>query len=131
MIGDGYIDKEEYKNFWFHVGGFPALTAERLDHIYNVLTQVSKCFVSIHWLCIQHQVPALRCERICVCEGALMHENLMIYLWSSFVRTHTSLFQNDTVKLDVLKIQELYADFYLSDDPTSPGRYIAGPMDFD
>ena len=38
--GDGVIDKEEYKNFWFHVGGYPALEAARLDHIYNILTEV-------------------------------------------------------------------------------------------
>ena len=41
------------------------------------------------------------------------------------------VFQNNSVDLDVLKLQELYADFYLSDDPTSPGRFIAGPMDFE
>ncbi len=41
LSGDGFIDKEEYKNFWFHVGGYPALKASRLDHIYNVLTEVT------------------------------------------------------------------------------------------
>ncbi len=40
-------------------------------------------------------------------------------------------FQGGAAKLDVLRIQELYADFYLSNDPASPGRFIAGPMEFE
>jgi len=74
--GDGVIDEEEYKNFWYHVGGYPPVTESQLKQIFEVMT-----------------------------EGG-------------------------TKQLDVQRVQELYADFYLSDDPSTPGRYIAGPIEY-
>lgn len=33
--------------------------------------------------------------------------------------------------LDMQRIEELYADFYFSRDPSSPGKYICGPIDYE
>lgn len=41
-------------------------------------------------------------------------------LWSEF--------QGGKKELDLNRFEELYADFYLSDDINSPGQYIAGPF---
>jgi hypothetical protein len=75
--GNGKIDPDEYREFWHKVGGYAFIDDERLNHIYQVLTESGK------------------------------------------------------YTLDLNRVQELYADFYLSDDRNSPGRYIAGPMDFE
>ena len=32
--------------------------------------------------------------------------------------------------MDLARVQELYADFYLSNDPTTPGKYIGGPINY-
>ena len=39
--GDGKLDPEEYRDFWHHVGGYPLVDDERLNDIFQVLTQVS------------------------------------------------------------------------------------------
>lgn len=45
--------------------------------------------------------------------------------------TYFISFQNGTKKLNIKRVQELYADFYLGTDPSSPSRYIAGPIDYE
>jgi hypothetical protein len=40
------------------------------------------------------------------------------------------LTENGTHELNLKRVEDLYADFYLSDDPESAGRYIAGPIVF-
>jgi len=74
--GDKIIDPEEYRLFWFHVGGYPNVDDRTLQLYFASMTEDGK------------------------------------------------------YPLTLQRVQELYADFYLSPDPSSPGKYIAGPFDY-
>ena len=39
-------------------------------------------------------------------------------------------FQNGYYRLDIQRVEDLYADFYLSSDINTAGKYICGPIDF-
>ncbi len=43
---------------------------------------------------------------------------------------YTASFQNGVKPLDLTRFEELYADFYLSSDESTPGKYICGAVNY-
>ena len=40
--GDGVIDKQEYADYWQHIGRYPKPSTKALDHIFADLTEVMR-----------------------------------------------------------------------------------------
>ena len=40
LSGDGVIDKQEYRDFWHHVGGYRLASEEDIDRYFKHMTEV-------------------------------------------------------------------------------------------